>query len=296
MTKPHILLTKGVKKIDILNLRDGLTGAPIFKTDQYVLKKYTDEYYRLIYLKAPVRQTGYELPWDTAEKTADKEQVVEKRLDNIYRAKSRIFEIAMCNDFEYFGTFTLDKDKISRADLHGTYEKIAKWLSNRQRTKGVIKYVIIPELHSCGKNWHFHGLFYFENVGENLQEFEIKKEMPKRQKIKINQLKKENYLNFPAYFEKFGFCSFGKIKDKERASSYITKYITKALGNADEVGQNKKLYYCSSGLKRAKKISTGNITDLPMLIREKGKAFENEYCSIQILTKADIENYFSCEL
>lgn len=285
-----------MKKIDILSLRDSLTGAPIFKTDQYILKKYTDEYYRLIFLKCPVRQSGYELPWDTAENNPCKEQGDKKRVDNIYRAKSKIFEIAMCNNFEYFGTFTLDKEKISRADLHGTYEKISKWLSNRQRTNGVIKYVIIPELHSCGKNWHFHGLFYFENVAENLQEFEIKKEMPTRQKIKIKQLKDENYLNFPAYSEKFGFCSFGKIKDKKRASSYITKYITKSLENANEVGMNKKLYYCSAGLNRAEKISTGNITDLPMLIREKEKAFENEYCSIQILTKAEIEKYFSCEL
>lgn len=35
------------------------------------------------------------------------------------------------------------------------------------------------------------------------------------------------YMNWTAYMEKFGFCSFGRINNPVAAGFYITKYITK---------------------------------------------------------------------
>jgi hypothetical protein len=287
LTKPHILLSGGVF-LEVLSYRDNLTGEPIYLTVQYILKSYGNNYNRLIFMKSPLRRPGYELPFDKGKK----EKNEGKRSDSIYRAKSRVFEIAACNDFEFFGTCTISKEKYNRCDLEAIYKKLGKWLSNRTRTHGGIKYLILPELHSDKKNWHFHGLFKFENIYKNIVPFEIKKDMPVRQKKKIEELKKQGFFNFPDYAENFGFCSFGLIKDKGRAASYVTKYITKNIDN-NKIDLCKKLYYCSTGLNRSKKIASGNIADLPEALKNKECVFENEYCKILVLNDNQISEFFS---
>ena len=54
----------------------------------------------------------------------------------------------------------------------------------------------------------------------------------------------------PDYQKRFGFCSFGKIRNHDATAFYATKYISKSFqGYAKRVGLN--LYYCSKGLNRA---------------------------------------------
>jgi len=159
---------------------------------------------------------------------------------NVRRAKSVVYELAMCNDFEYFATFTVDGERYLRDDLKSFYRSFSKWISNYQRITGQkIKYLLIPELHKDMKNWHMHGLISGVPV-EKLEKFG--RGMPK-------QLRMKGYLNWPDYAHKFGFCSLDRVRDGEAVSAYVTKYITKDVGRCvTELGAH--MYYCSQGLKR----------------------------------------------
>ena len=42
----------------------------------------------------------------------------EKLENNIIRAKSKVLEYALCNDFEYFVTLTLDSKKMNRDNIN----------------------------------------------------------------------------------------------------------------------------------------------------------------------------------
>lgn len=72
------------------------------------------------------------------------------------RARSAIFDLARCNDFKYFVTFTLDETKVDRYDVGAITLKLNNWLDNNVRRRG-LKYVLVPELHKDGAV-HFHGL------------------------------------------------------------------------------------------------------------------------------------------
>lgn len=189
--------------------------------------------------------------------------VNENKLENnLSRAKSRIFEYAMCNDFEYFVTLTLDPKKYNRHDLKKFVKDLGKMIQNHFNRKNIFfKYLLIPEQHKDG-SWHMHGLFT---------------DIP-RELLSINQ---NGYLDFPLYSDKFGYCSLSKIKDKIKCASYITKYVSKDLGI--NIDKNCKCYYASRGLKKAEKIFSGNLDKNIMFDFENDfvclKNFnENEFC------------------
>ena len=73
------------------------------------------------------------------------------------RAAQRVYDYAMCNDFKYFVTLTLDKDKIDRYDMGVITKTMGRWLDNHVRRHG-LKYVLVPERHQDGAV-HFHGFF-----------------------------------------------------------------------------------------------------------------------------------------
>ncbi len=72
------------------------------------------------------------------------------------RAKSKVKDIALLNNFEYFFTWTLDPSKIDRYDTGAVKKKVFDFLKNMVKRKG-FAYVIVPELHKDGAI-HFHGL------------------------------------------------------------------------------------------------------------------------------------------
>ena len=60
------------------------------------------------------------------------------------------------------------------------------------------------------------------------------------------KLIRNDYYNWPAYMEKFGYCSLGRIKNRTAAAFYITKYVSKDKERmVQTVGL--KSYYCSFG-------------------------------------------------
>lgn len=223
-----------------------------------ILKKYDDKHYKLT-LHKTLKKKGLEVP----RKHNTKCSINTEKLEcNISRAKSKIYEYAMCNDFDYFVTLTLDPKKWDRYNFTDYYKKLGKFFTNYSRLHNTrIQYVLIPERHSDGA-WHMHGL-----IKGILKEHLIRN--------------KNNYLEWGHYTSRFGYMSLGKVKSKEAVSKYITKYISKDMNNTiKELGA--KTYYCSRGLKKAVEIKRGT------LAKELQFDFENDYIKTTNLTDIDI--------
>lgn len=72
------------------------------------------------------------------------------------RACKQLFELAVCNEFQWFVTLTLDRKEVDRKDYKAVINKMNRWLDNLVRRHG-FAYIIVPELHKDGA-LHFHGL------------------------------------------------------------------------------------------------------------------------------------------
>lgn len=70
------------------------------------------------------------------------------------RARRKIFDYIICNNFDCFITLTLDKSLIDRNDYGAVIKKLKDFLSNRVKRKGLI-YLGVPEFHRNG-GLHFH--------------------------------------------------------------------------------------------------------------------------------------------
>ena len=251
--------------------------AGIYKRDVCMVKRYGDRY-KLIYLNA-VRISGYEEVLDEWElfrrKYGRKEKAEGKLANNIVRAKSRIYEIAMCNEWSHFVTGTIDPRKHDRYDLPEFRKKLNSFIKNqRVRVPAPdLKYLIIPEQHMDGA-WHFHGLFN-GIVSEMLTDFGPE----------VPSVIRSKYRNYQAYSEAFGYCSVGEIQNHEAVAAYITKYISKDMAKTN-ISLGNHLYYCSKGLKRAEKIKQGRLLASP-----KYWDFENEYVKIKWINESDIDKY-----
>ena len=132
------------------------------------IKKYGNAY-KLTLLK--------HLPHGIGGGTVSKEKSDHKLNSNISRAKARIFELGMCNSWEYFITCTLDQQKYDRSNLKKFQTDIALFIRHqRAKHKSEIKYLFIPEKHKDG-NWHIHG-FITGLPRDALTEFTIKDKIP----------------------------------------------------------------------------------------------------------------------
>lgn len=73
------------------------------------------------------------------------------------RARSKVRQLALANQFRWFVTLTLDPEKIDRYDPAIVVRKMSQWADNRVRRKG-LAYILVPEHHKDGAI-HFHGFF-----------------------------------------------------------------------------------------------------------------------------------------
>ena len=101
------------------------------------------------------------MPQRKGRKKREKEQPQggseEERLrSSISRAKSRVNELALCNEFEYFCTFTQSDELRDRFDLKAFRKDFAMFVRNENRRREKkIKYLLVPERHKDGA-WHMH--------------------------------------------------------------------------------------------------------------------------------------------
>ena len=192
--------------------------------------------------------------------------------ESILRSKSKIFELAFCNPWDWFFTGTINPNKQDRTDLELFHKQLTQWLRDyNKKYKLNIKFLFVPEKHKDGKSWHIHGFIYGLPV-EHLVQFQVGDKMGKGLADKVMQ--GDIVYNWQAYFNRFGFCDLEPIRNHEAVSKYVTKYINKELANS-VTELNAHTYYHSRGLKFAELIKKGT-----MIWEDIAPTYENDYCSV----------------
>lgn len=201
--------------------------------------KYNNNLYKVIHFPRP-RPLLACSEVDRSKKGRD------RKLDAaISRARKNVLELGLCNAWDWFGTFTLNKDKYNRYDLEKFHKDFTQWIRDqRKKTGKSIRFLLVPELHEDGA-WHMHGLLW------NLPDLISFSDLRALHGWKVpDKLVDGNYSCWMDFHEKFGFCSLGAIRNPIGAAFYTAKYVTKSLDDSG-VDVGKHLYYCSRGLDRA---------------------------------------------
>ncbi len=137
------------------------------------------------------------------------------------RARAKVRDIALCNQFTHMFTWTLDPKLVDRYDPEQVYKKVRPFLSNMTQRKD-FRYVVIPEYHKLKKGEerpaiHFHGLCSLGSV-------RIERAM-KRKKPRFDKSGRPVY-NMTDWG--FGWSTVVPLDDNyEKAVNYVTKYISK---------------------------------------------------------------------
>lgn len=244
----------------------------VYERDTATLKQYREDYFRIT-LHKMIRRAGYEeVDGEPSRKgrknTAGNSAKLEESLS---RTKSTVFELALCNPWEWFVTLTLTPEYHDRKDIKTYKKKLSTWIKNYNRLHNTeIKYLLIPEQHKDG-SWHMHGLI-MGLPQKHLEAFQKKDKLPIKILIEIEH--GHTIYNWPAYQKAFGYITISKIRSAEGVSKYITKYLTKDMAKT-RIDLNEHLYYCSQGLKRAEKLYQGPLS------RELDEDYSNEYVKIK---------------
>ena len=153
------------------------------------------------------------------------------RLDSLKRAKDRIFDYVLSNDFNYFFTGTIDPKKLNSSDPKVLLQPIQNWLK-KLVCRFNVDYVFVPEFHKDGKKIHFHGLIkcddsilvdsktkIYKGFGRPYKDFTAIRKglLPENGRI---------VYNMPKW--RFGHNTAIKLfGDVMNTAFYVTKYITK---------------------------------------------------------------------
>lgn len=203
---------------------------------------------KLVTIKSPKDFERIEVERD------DESQNDEKFHSSITRARNRIWELSICNDWDYFFTITINSDKMDRFNLNVFHLEFTKFLYEYKHRKYKVKYLIIPEKHKDGA-WHFHGLLAGLPT-EELTRFVIGMRMSK---CIANLVLRGRCIYFSKPIEnKFGFNTFEIVNNRQAVAKYVTKYIGKNLERSViEVGAH--TFYHSRGLNEKERIVEGTM-------------------------------------
>ena len=215
-----------------------VTELPELVRADYSIYRYTDQIYKVIRFKSTAVPVGL-------RDHSNFEKHDTKLASSLSRARKVVLELALCNSWEYFCTFTISKDKHDRYNLKEGHKKFAQWLRDLRKQGYPIQYLLVPERHPTSGAWHMHG--FFSGVSDMLVTFAEER----KQGMKIpDKLVNGGFWDWPQYREKFGFCSFGFIRSRVAASFYVVKYLTKEL-HEQSMAVGLHLYYASQGLNRS---------------------------------------------
>lgn len=151
---------------------------------------------------------------------------------SIRRTKKVVTELALCNLFDLFATFTFDQLKKNRYDFEACSKSIENWFKNQKKRNGKFRHIIVAEQHKDGA-YHFHALLggYSGVLIDS--------------GTKINGRTAYNLKGYT-----LGFTTAIKVDNPEKISTYLVKYIKKGM----VLFPGKKRYWASHGLKKAEVI------------------------------------------
>ncbi len=210
-----------------------VNGVEIYHNAKEVI--YPNGYTKLKVANKPIyRENGYEksMCYNSETEKVSKPQAKgnEPREDSVKRAKQKIFDIIMLNEFKYFVTFTFNGEKINRTNEKEILKKVSHYLKNRVQRQG-FKYILVPEYHKDGEAIHIHAL-----ISGDLKLVDSGTRLVKGHKksLKISTMQR---LHIPLENGRivynmsdwsYGFSEVVEIYGQtENCAKYITKYITK---------------------------------------------------------------------
>lgn len=233
------------------------------------LKKYPDGSSELLCCSRPVfRDPGWEeeqhgnyeskrnshTETPEAPKAAEAAEAAEAARQNTERAARRaaakVRDLALCNDFKWFVTLTLDAARVDRYDMREITRKFNNWLDNQVRRNG-LRYVLVPERHKDGAI-HFHGFVNdgpgFVSSGTWSVPGHKKPIKPRAEKTRREWAARDdchevfNWLNWP-----LGFSTAIRLYGSyQSAVAYVCKYVRKQT----EGGKIGGRWYYSGGALR----------------------------------------------
>ena len=184
---------------------------------------------------------------------------------SVSRLKSRVQELILCNNWNCFVTFTLDKCKRNR-DSIDTFEDLTRHLKYIRQTRcSELRYMLLLEQHKNG-GYHGHALMY----------------------LPADFIADEFIINDNGYFEwfdissRFGFMSIKPYDGTLRACNYVTKYVTKDLIPG-------RVLRTSKGLNKAyviRNLSIGITSNV-------SNVFRSEYVISVLMSVDSFERYYN---
>ena len=160
------------------------------------------------------------------------EKELHSKLNSISRTKQMIYKICRSNIWDYFVTITFDPQRANRQNYDSILSITTEYLKALKRKYKDFVYILVPELHTDGVSWHMHGLF--KNIPETELIFSGKYDS---HGLKIYNLKHKF----------FGWTTLTKVKDNDKVTMYMCKYITKEMC---VLSKNRKRYLASNNCLR----------------------------------------------
>jgi hypothetical protein len=195
---------------------------------------------------------------DGEEDTRTAEQLEHAIRTSRNRTINTVYSYALANRWEYFLTLTFDPKKIDSTDYAAVSSALGNWLMHtKEKYCRNLKYLVVPELHKDGKKYHFHGLL--SGIGE----------LPLTDSGHVDDGGNTIY-NLPTY--RLGFTTLTRVRESDKACSYMLKYITKELCATTK---NKKRFWASRNLDKPVidklKIQRSFDDELPILLDSLGE-------------------------
>lgn len=163
----------------------------------------------------------------------DEEQKIiddDNRRRSYSRTKQKVYDYTRSNIWEWFATFTFDPKKVDSTDFSLVSKKIRIWLNNQRSKNPDMKYIVVPELHSDGRKYHFHALLSgIDSI----------------KKVYSGHDDSQGRAIYNLSGWRNGFSTITRITDFNRASSYLVKYITKDMFVLEK---GKQKYFVSNNL------------------------------------------------
>lgn len=157
-----------------------------------------------------------------------------KQLDNMKRAKQKVYDIARSNLFTHFITLTFDPKKVDSFSYECCVDNLESFTKMLRRND--CTYILVPEKHESGR-FHFHGLITLGSLKlTRATDFYTSEPMSDKQGRPI--------FNLPQYH--LGHSTATEISDPAKTASYLSKYLTKEL----QVPKGKKCYWASRSCAR----------------------------------------------
>lgn len=172
---------------------------------------------------------------------------------SVRRARKAVKDLARSNQWAYFVTLTLDKERCNRYDSAEVLRHLRHWLGNNVRRKG-LAYVLVPEHHKDGAI-HFHGLFNdaLEAVFSGTISVPGRK-APVKVRNAAHRVALENAGGHPVYNLPgwgWGFSTAIQLYgERDAAINYVCKYIGKEMEGGTPTKIGGRWYYSGGALRR----------------------------------------------